>query len=70
MDQPSYSGLLSLVILCTIYLPVNQASAPAGHTMDPLLQEEFCKNFTYGNGRDAFFSPGFPRNYPPGMFAS
>ena len=35
--------------------------------MDPQLQEEYCKNFTYGNGRSEFFSPGFPRNYPPGI---
>ena len=35
--------------------------------MDPQLQEEYCKNFTYGNGRTEFFSPGFPRDYPAGI---
>ena len=37
-------------------------------TMPPELQEEFCKNFTYGNPvTKEFFSPGFPRDYPPGI---
>ena len=36
-------------------------------SMDPQLQEEYCKNFTYGNGRSEFFSPAFPRNYPAGI---
>lgn len=44
------------------------ANAPAYKEMDPLLQEEYCKNFTYGNpGALEFFSPGYPRNYPAGI---
>jgi len=45
-------------------------SGGAGRQMDPQLQEEFCKNFTYGNGRTEFYSPGFPRDYPAGIKCS
>ena len=45
-----------------------ESSSPAVKTMAPELQEEFCKNFTYGNPvTKEFFSPGFPRNYPAGI---
>ena len=37
-------------------------SSPAVKAMAPELQEEFCKNFTYGNPlTKEFFSPGYPR---------
>jgi len=41
------------------------ASSRSYKEMDPLLQEEYCKNFTYGNPQAMeFYSPGSPRNYP------
>ena len=44
------------------------SSSPAVKTMPPEIQEEYCKNFTYGNPvTKEFFSPGFPRDYPPGI---
>merc|ERR1719382_176110 len=58
----------SYLIYCTLLIGTNHASAPAIKTMDPQLQEEYCKNFTYGNpAANEFFSPGFPNNYPAGI---
>ena len=57
-----------MVILLILSLPLPSSWAGGvGRAMDPQLQEEYCKNFTYGNGRTEFFSPGFPRNYPAGI---
>ena len=59
--------LLALLVLALLLrLQVTRAGGVA-RPMDPQLQEEYCKNFTYGNGRNEFFSPGFPRNYPAGI---
>ena len=58
------SAATVLLLLC---IPIICWAGGAGRPMDPQLQEEYCKNFTYGNGRSEFFSPGFPRNYPPGI---
>jgi len=45
-----------------------ESSSPATVKMAPELQEEYCKNFTYGNPvTKEFFSPGYPRNYPAGI---
>ena len=56
-----------LLLLFTVCIPSILAGG-VGRAMDPLLQEEFCKNFTYGNPvTKEFFSPGFPRDYPPGI---
>ena len=27
-------------------------------------QSVICHNFTFGNGRDEFYSPNYPNNYP------
>jgi len=44
---------------------------PSPRVIDVLLQEEFCKNFTYGDPvSHFFFSPRFPLNYPPGISCS
>ena len=59
--------IVGLIQLLCITLSM---SGGAGRQMDPQLQEEYCKNFTYGNGRTEFFSPGFPRNYPAGIKCS
>jgi len=56
--------MLILLILC---ISTNSASSPA-REMDPLLQEEYCKNFTYGNpSKHELYSPSFPHNYPAGI---
>jgi len=58
--------LVALFLLCLV--DPNDASSPAIKPMDPQLQEEYCKNFTYGNpAAHEFFSPGFPHNYPAGI---
>jgi len=54
------------VLLFILCIPSSLAGG-VGRAMDPLLQEEYCKNFTYGNKDKEFFSPGFPRDYPPGI---
>ena len=62
----TFPTLVPIMLLC--FIDTNQASAPALKTMDPQLQEEYCKNFTYGNpAANEFFSPGFPHNYPAGI---
>ena len=62
------TSIQSLVIVLILYISRNSASSPAGRGMDPLLQEEFCKNFTYGNpGAKELYSPGFPKDYPAGI---
>merc|ERR1712001_440891 len=61
-----YSLLVLLVLLFILCIPSSLAGG-VGRAMDPLLQEEYCKNFTYGNKDKEFFSPGFPRDYPPGI---
>ena len=56
--------MMILFILC---ISTNSASSPAKE-MDPLLQEEYCKNFTYGNpSKHELYSPSFPHNYPAGI---
>ena len=60
------SQLLVLVWLPLLVVAPVRAGGVA-RPMDPQLQEEYCKNFTYGNGRTEFFSPGFPRHYPAGI---
>jgi len=51
-----------------VILSLTWASQPNYKEMEPLLQEEYCKNFTYGNPQGMeFFSPGSPRNYPAGI---
>ena len=61
-----YSLLVLLLLLFILCIPSSLAGG-IGRAMDPLLQEEYCKNFTYGNKDKEFFSPGFPRDYPPGI---
>ena len=61
-----YSLLVLLLLLFILCIPSSFAGG-VGRAMDPLLQEEYCKNFTYGNKDKEFFSPGFPRDYPPGI---
>lgn len=62
------TSVQTLVILLILCISRNSASSPAGRGMDPLLQEEYCKNFTYGNpGRHELYSPRFPHNYPSGI---
>ena len=61
-----YSLLVLLLLLFLLCIPSSFAGG-VGRAMDPLLQEEYCKNFTYGNKDQEFFSPGFPRDYPPGI---
>ena len=62
----TFPTLVPIMLLC--FIDTNHASAPALKTMDPQLQEEYCKNFTYGNpAANEFFSPGFPNNYPAGI---
>ena len=64
---PDCCLLVLLLLLLTFCIPSSLAGG-VGRAMDPLLQEEFCKNFTYGNPvTKEFFSPGFPRDYPPGI---
>ena len=59
-------NLLNLLLLLTI--PLNLASSPAEKSMDPGLQEEYCRNFTVGNTENhIFFSPRYPLNYPAGI---
>ena len=59
-------NLPSLLLLLTI--PLNLASSPAEKSMDPGLQEEYCRNFTAGNTENhIFFSPRYPLNYPAGI---
>jgi len=42
-----------------------------GRKMDSIMQEEFCKNFTYGDPTyHRFYSPRFPLDYPPGISCS
>ena len=65
LSWPS-STLVPLFLV--FFIDTNHASAPAVKSMDPQLQEEYCKNFTYGNPvAHEFFSPGFPHNYPAGI---
>ena len=60
----SVTNLANLLLL----LPLNLASSPAEKSMDPGLQEEFCRNFTVGNTENhMFFSPSYPQNYPAGI---
>ena len=60
----SLTNLANLLLL----LPLNLASSPAEKSMDPGLQEEFCRNFTVGNTENhMFFSPSYPQNYPAGI---
>jgi len=63
--------LVKPVFVCTalsLVLKETIASSPSMKEMDPLQQEEYCKNFTYGNPQGMeFFSPGYPRNYPAGI---
>ena len=63
------TSLLLAVLLFVVFTSVTvESSSPAVKTMAPELQEEYCKNFTYGNPvTKEFFSPGFPRNYPAGI---
>ena len=65
-SSPLLLALLWLPLLLLLAPQVTRAGGVA-RPMDPQLQEEYCKNFTYGNGRNEFFSPGFPRNYPAGI---
>jgi len=62
----SVQSLGILLILCT---SINSASDSASeYTIDPLLQVEYCKNFTHGDTEaKEFYSPGFPKNYPAGI---
>ena len=62
-------SLVTLVLaLLAGSLDLVTSSSPAVKTMPPEIQEEYCKNFTYGNPvTKEFFSPGFPRDYPPGI---
>ena len=60
-------NLINLLLLLTIPLNLD-ASSPAEKSMDPGLQEEFCRNFTVGNTENhIFFSPSYPLNYPAGI---
>ena len=64
----STSALFSLCCILLCFIETNHASSPAVKAMDPQLQEEYCKNFTYGNPTaNEFFSPGFPRQCPAGI---
>ena len=57
-----------LHVLLAGFLHTVETSSPAIKSMPPEIQEEYCKNFTYGNPvTKEFFSPGFPRDYPPGI---
>ena len=61
------SILLCLMLTIMVATSV-ESSSPATVKMAPELQEEYCKNFTYGNPvTKEFFSPGYPRNYPAGI---
>ena len=61
-------NLLNLCLLLLTLLPLNLASSPAEKSMDPGLQEEYCRNFTVGNTENhIFFSPRYPLNYPAGI---
>jgi len=60
-------GVRMMMILLILCISTNSASSPA-REMDPLLQEEYCKNFTYGNpSKHELYSPSFPHNYPAGI---
>ena len=61
-------NLLNLCLLL-LTIPLNlDASSPAEKSMDPGLQEEYCRNFTVGNTENhIFFSPRYPLNYPAGI---
>ena len=55
-------------ILVSLLISLVKTSSPAVKTMPPELQEEYCKNFTYGNPlTKEFFSPGYPHHYPAGI---
>ena len=55
-------GVTSLLVLVFLAPVMVNTSSPAVKAMAPELQEEFCKNFTYGNPlTKEFFSPGYPR---------
>ena len=60
------TSLVCVRLVLAFLAPVMvRTSSPAVKTMAPELQEEFCKNFTYGNPvTREFFSPGYPRHYP------
>jgi len=59
---------LLLLLALTGLLDLVTAGGPPHKEMDPMLQEEYCKNFTYGNPQALeFYSPGYPRNYPSGI---
>jgi len=64
-----YSKCRGLVLAeLLVLLSLTWANQLEYKEMDPLLQEEFCKNFTYGNPKAMeFFSPSYPNNYPPGI---
>jgi len=65
---PSWPSSTLVPLFLVFFIDTNHASAPAVKSMDPQLQEEYCKNFTYGNPvAHEFFSPGFPHNYPAGI---
>ena len=67
-DFNSTSLLLAVLLFVVFTSVMVESSSPAVKTMAPELQEEYCKNFTYGNPvTKEFFSPGFPRNYPAGI---
>ena len=57
------TSLLCVALVLAFLAPVMvKTSSPAVKAMAPELQEEFCKNFTYGNPlTKEFFSPGYPR---------
>jgi len=60
-----------LGVILLINIPLNLASAPAEKSMDPGLQDEYCRNFTQGNPEaQVFYSPRHPDLYPAGIKCS
>jgi len=57
----------NLVILILLHASLSFGSAP-GKAMDPMQQEEYCRNFTSGNkAKQEIYSPSYPHNYPAGI---
>jgi len=67
---PSPDPVVCLLLL-VLRGPITLASSPAEKSMDPGLQDEYCRNFTQGNqAAQVFYSPRHPDLYPAGIKCS
>jgi hypothetical protein len=57
-----------VLLLLLLGLQPGLGGDPAERSMDPGLQEEYCRNFTVGDpDHHVFFSPRHPQIYPAGI---